>query len=78
MSNIKGKFVFIPDNVGDSFVYPADNKEAKKYCEQRKEHGFGDDETFSLDYTLASFILPRLRRYREITNRSPICVAYDE
>lgn len=33
---------------------------------QRRTRGWSDDETWSLDHSLAKHILPRLKRYREI------------
>jgi len=41
-------------------------REIKFLC-QRLVRGWSDDETFSLDYSLAKLILPRLKRFRELT-----------
>ena len=38
-----------------------------KFFWQRRTRGWDDGETFSLDYSLAKLIAPRLRRFREIT-----------
>lgn len=38
---------------------------------QRKTYGFSDDETWSLDLTIAKFILPRLKRFRQIDSGVP-------
>lgn len=38
---------------------------------QRKVRGFDDSETWSLDYTFTKFILPRLKRFRDITPSIP-------
>lgn len=43
-----------------------DDKREKEFSEQRMERGFDDSETWALDYTIARFILPRLKRYDEI------------
>lgn len=40
---------------------------------QRFTRGFSDDETWSLDYTVAKFTLPRLRRLRELEFGHPAC-----
>lgn len=37
----------------------------KEYAKQREERGFDDTELWNLDYTLAAFILPRLKAFRE-------------
>jgi len=33
--------------------------------QQIKERGFADSELWSLDYTIASFVLPRLKQFRK-------------
>lgn len=38
---------------------------------QRLTRGFDDSETWSLDWSLAQLILPRLRRFRELNNGYP-------
>ena len=43
------------------------DKRYKEYTRQLKEHGFSDTETWNLDYLLVSFIIPRLKRFRDIT-----------
>jgi hypothetical protein len=44
------------------------NNDAREliFREQRLSRGFDDSETWSLDYTIAKFIVPRLERYQEI------------
>lgn len=37
-----------------------------KFLWQRITRGFDDSETWSLDYSLAKLILPRLKRFREL------------
>lgn len=37
-----------------------------KFLWQRITRGFDDSETWSLDYSLAKIILPRLKRFREL------------
>lgn len=43
-----------------------DDKRWSEYEEQRLTRGFDDSETWSLDFTIAKFIVPRLERYIEI------------
>ncbi len=38
---------------------------------QRKIRGFSDDETWSLDYSLAKLILPRLVRFKKLNIGHP-------
>lgn len=38
-----------------------------RFLYQRLTRGWDDGDTFSLDYSLAKIILPRLKRFREIT-----------
>ena len=68
MERIDPKYINIP-NINFSLDYNKDNEE--KYVQQRLERGFDDSETWSLDYTIASFILPRLKRFKEVTNGYP-------
>lgn len=42
-------------------------KRDARFLLQRVTRGWGDDDTFSLDYSLAKLIAPRLRRFKEIT-----------
>ena len=42
-----------------------------KHLNQIQKRGFSDSETWALDYTIAAFILPRLKRFRQITNGHP-------
>lgn len=42
-----------------------------KFFWQRQIRGFDDGETFSLDYSLAQAILPRLQRFKEVTAGTP-------
>lgn len=42
------------------------DKRVKKFSKQRKVRGFDDTETWSLRDTFAAYVLPRLRRFREI------------
>ena len=44
-----------------------DDERWKEYQQQRLERGFDDSELWSLNGTITSFILPRLKRFKEIT-----------
>lgn len=52
-------------NVCFSFMKPGDDRWCK-YKGQRLSRGFDDSETWSLDATIAKFIVPRLERFIEI------------
>ena len=43
----------------------------KKWEKQRKKRGFDDTEIWNLDYVIAAFILPRLKRFRKKTYSYP-------
>ncbi|MBQ7489799.1 MAG: hypothetical protein IJT51_04695 [Bacteroidales bacterium] len=42
-----------------------------KYLRERLERGGDDTETWNLDVTVAKFILPRLKRFKEVNNGYP-------
>ena len=48
-----------------------DDERWKKYQQQRLERGFDDSELWSLGNTITSFILPRLKRFKEINYSYP-------
>lgn len=78
MSVSTGKYIFVPDRAGDTYCYNCDEASSEKYRKQQLERGFGDDETFSIDYALSTFILPRLRRYRELMDGFPAGMTWEE
>lgn len=53
------------ENVNFTLI-SSDDKRWGEYAEQRKERGFDDSELWSLDTTIAKFLLPRIKRYREV------------
>jgi hypothetical protein len=60
------------ENVNFSLVKPEENDErAKKFKEQRMTRGFDDSETWSLDITIAKFLVPRLKAFKECDNGYP-------
>lgn len=46
-------------------------KRSFRFLQQRLTRGWDDSETWSLDYSLAKLILPRLKRFRQITIATP-------
>jgi hypothetical protein len=46
-------------------------KRRVRFLWQRVTRGFSDQDTWSLDWTIAKFVLPRLRRFREVANGYP-------
>lgn len=59
------KHLGIP-NICFSLTDKNDEREVE-YKKQRIERGFDDSETWSLRDTIALFVIPRLKRYQEIT-----------
>ena len=54
-------------NICFSILSEGDDRE-EEYKQQRIKQGFDDSETWSLDTTVAQFLLPRLKRYQEIAS----------
>ena len=54
------------------------SKESKKYKKQRIERGFDDTETYSLFITIAKFTLPRLKRFKELSESHPVDMSFEE
>ncbi len=48
------------------------------FAYQRATQGFADIDTFSLDSTIANFIVPRLKRFIEVNNGNPGDLTSDE
>jgi hypothetical protein len=57
------KAIGVP-NICFSMVKPGDERN-KLYKKQRQQRGFDDSELWSLNDTIASFIIPRLKEFRE-------------
>ena len=70
------KYSGIP-NISFSLTDKEDKRE-ETYSKQRIERGFDDSETWSLDTTIASFILPRLIRFKEIKAGHPASISSEE
>lgn len=48
-----------------------------EYKRQRLERGFDDTELWNLDYTFAKFVLPRLKRFKEVNQGYPSSITYE-
>ncbi|MFW6242877.1 MAG: hypothetical protein ACOC2W_01845 [bacterium] len=48
-----------------------------KFLYQKLVRGFPDSDTWSLDYTIAKFTLPRLKRFKEIQQNKDMFVPMD-
>ena len=71
MNNKKDiKYLGIP-NICFSLSDKKDEKREPKFSEQRKDVGFDDTETWSLTDTISRFIIPRLKRFKEVNNGVP-------
>lgn len=63
----KSKKVKVPKNYyGLAYELPENDKRRPRYLKQVEKLGFDDTETWSLDTTFVKFLLPRLKRYKEI------------
>ena len=60
------KYLGVP-NICFSLTDKDDSRESE-YSEQRISRGFDDSETWALANTIAKFIIPRLKRFIEISN----------
>lgn len=59
-------------NINFSCVEETDDpNQLERYKNQRLERGFDDTETWNLDVTIAKFIVPRLKRFKELNNGYP-------
>ena len=55
-----------------------DDKREKKFSRQRKLRGFDNSETWWLHGTISSFIIPRLRDFKDSTNGYPMGMTSDK
>lgn len=75
--NIKEDDLWRKENVNFSLAQ-ANNPNWREYEEQRRVRGFDDTETWSLDITIAKFILPRLKVFKDVTEGYPACFGSEE
>jgi hypothetical protein len=57
---------------------PLNTKRFFKFTWQKITKGFSDDETWALDYRIAKFISPRLKRFKELDNGHPFDVTSEQ
>lgn len=67
---VSSKDTYGIENVNFSLINPGDER-WEEYAKQRLERGFDDSETWNLNTTIARFILPRLKRFKEICGGFP-------
>lgn len=63
----------------NGFCYCLDIQDDRRdtYKLQRLERGFDDTETWNLDSTIAKFIAPRLKRFKEVSRDYPMDIEFD-
>lgn len=54
------------------------DKRHRAFYKQREERGWDDTDTWSLASTIASFALPRLRRFKEIAMAHPAAMSAED
>lgn len=60
------------------FIYNIFNIRSIKFFIQRKTRGWDDSETWSLDWEIIKFTLPRLERFKELAGGLSYCVNSEE
>jgi hypothetical protein len=63
---------------GYSKNLPKKDSRQSLYKKQREERGFDDTETWALDATIAKFVLPRLKRFKELHICHPSSITMEE
>lgn len=66
---MKGRYEY----VGGFVLMDPDDGRAKEYEEIRRKTGVSPDETWSLDVSLAHFMVPRLKAFRKMAGCCPVC-----
>jgi hypothetical protein len=59
-------------------IYTDNDKREERFLKQRLERGFDESETWSLYSTISSFILPRLKEFKEVNICYPPELTPDE
>lgn len=67
MAKKKGRYEY----VGGFVIMDPDDGRAEEYDKIRKRTGISPDETWSLDVSLAHFMAPRLKAFRQYANGYP-------
>lgn len=60
-----------PSYIGLVCAEENSEKEIAKYTKQYDKRGFDNTELWSLDFSIAKFILPRLKEFRKVCNGAP-------
>lgn len=76
LATVDIKYINVP-NICFSLIDKDDDREIE-YSKQRIERGFDDSETWSLSDTICRFTLPRLQRFKECGNSTPLGLTEDE
>lgn len=76
-TSVPSKDVYGVENVNFSLINPGDQR-WQEFVEQRLTRGFDDSETWSLFTTISKFILPRLKRFREICTGCPVMLTEEK
>ena len=70
------KYLNIP-NICFSLTDKTDDRDVD-YAKQRQLTGFDDSETWSLTDTICRFIIPRLKRFKDVNKGIPLALTIDE
>ena len=57
---------------------PKDNPRQELWKNQRRFRGFDDTELWNLDFTIARFVAPRLKAFKEILHGYPPSLTFEE
>lgn len=71
------KCIGVP-NINFSISNELGGNRSEEFRQQRLDRGFDDSETWALDSTIAQFIYPRLKRFKEVTNGVPYGLSEEE
>lgn len=66
----RGRYEF----VGGFILLDKGDKREDEFSETRRRTGVSPDETWSLDISIARFLVPRLRMFKELTCGYPACL----
>lgn len=58
--------------------YAVSADDEQEYLLQRLQRGFDDTETWNLNSVIARFVLPRLKRFKEVNSGYPMNMTYEE
>lgn len=82
LGKLKAMPQYLPDTLNmkniNFSIESDDFNSALEYKLQRLERGFDDTETWNLYYTIAGFVLPRLKRFKEVTMGYPAVMSENE